>query len=130
MKFHHIGIACFDISATAAKYEELGYSAGSIIIDPIQNVKICFLDNNEGLPCIELLAPVDETSPVNGTLSKNGVGPYHTCFVVKDINKSIKDFKREKYVVVSSPIEACAIEGRKVAFLYNKDMGLIELVEG
>jgi methylmalonyl-CoA/ethylmalonyl-CoA epimerase len=34
-----------------------------------------------------------------------------------------------KYVIVSKPVEAVAIHGSKVSFLYNKNVGLIELVE-
>ena len=34
-----------------------------------------------------------------------------------------------KYVIVSKPVEAVAIHGYKVSFLYHKNVGLIELVE-
>lgn len=76
LRFHHIGIACHDIEATKPFYVSVGYVASETVEDPIQNIFICFLDK-PGFPKLELLAPVDEQSPVNRTLSASGVTPYH-----------------------------------------------------
>lgn len=126
--FHHFGVACRDIDKTAEAYSELGYSKGETVFDPLQNINICFLTHT-AMPLVELLSPVDENSPVVQILDKNGVTPYHTCYAVENLEDAIKVFKRRRYVIVSKPKEACAIENRRVAFLYNADMGLIELVE-
>ena len=128
LKFHHIGVAVKDISATAAIYVAGGYKQSATIYDPEQNVNICWL-TKAGMPVVELLEPVDETSPVNKTLEKNGVITYHTCYIVDDIEQAVKDLRKMKYVIVSRPVEAVAIHGCKVSFLYNKNVGLIELVE-
>ena len=71
--FHHIGYAVTSIEKTMYYYIDGGYSCSSVIFDPIQNVNICFL-TKEGEPMIELLEPVDENSPINKNLEKNGVG--------------------------------------------------------
>lgn len=126
--FHHIGVATQDIDATASVYELGGYKRSSSIFDPIQNVHICWL-TKEGMPTVELLAPVDETSPVNKTLEKNGVTPYHTCYVVENIEEAVAQLRKQKYVMVSKPAEAVAFCGSRVCFLFNKNVGLIELVE-
>ncbi len=128
MKYHHIGIACEDIDSTAKHYQDIGYVKGDRIIDPLQNVEICFLEHDY-MPRIELLAPVDENSPIVQTLQKNGTSPYHICYSVNDLDKTIKDLKKQCFLVVAKAKPACAIENRRVAFLYNKDTGLIELVE-
>lgn len=128
MKFHHIGIAVKEIEKTAAVYVQGGYNKSTITFDPIQNVNICWLVK-DGMPTIELLAPVDEKSPVNKTLEKNGVTPYHTCYIVDDIESAVKELRKQKYIIVSKPEPAVAINNCKVAFLYNKNIGLIELVE-
>ncbi len=128
MKFHHIGVAVKSIEATAVIYVAGGYKQSATTFDPKQNVNICWL-TKEGMPIVELLEPVDETSPVSKTLEKNGVTPYHTCYIVDDIEQAVKDLRKMKYVVVSKPIEAVAIHGCKVSFLFNKNVGLIELVE-
>lgn len=128
LKFHHIGIAVKDIDATAAVYEDGGYRMSDIIFDPIQNVDICWLIK-EGEPIVELLAPVDENSPVNKTLEKNGVTPYHCCYVVDNIEEAVAELKKQRYILTSKPAEAVAFCGSRVCFLYNKNVGLIELVE-
>lgn len=128
MKFHHIGMAVKDIDATAAIYESAGYRMSEIVFDPIQNVNICWL-TKEGAPIVELLAPVDETSPVCKILEKNGVTPYHCCYVVENIDDAVKQLRKEKYVLTSKPEPAVAFCGSRVCFLYNKNVGLIELVE-
>ena len=128
MKFHHNGVAVYDIDATSPLYEQGGYKRSATIFDPIQNVRICFL-TKEDAPTIELLAPVDEKSPVNKTLEKNGVTLYHTCYVVDSIEDTVAALRKQRYVMVSKPAKAVAFLGSKVCFLFNKNVGLIELVE-
>lgn len=127
-KFHHIGVAVKDIDKTAAIYEGGGYDRSDVIFDPVQNVNICWL-TKDGMPTVELLAPVDKSSPVCKILEKNGVTPYHTCYVVEDINDAVAELRKQKYVLVSKPVEAVAIHNCKVAFFHNRHIGLIELVE-
>lgn len=74
LRFHHIGMAVRSIDDTAAVYVSGGYKMSSVIFDPIQNVNICWL-SKEGMPLVELLAPVDGTSPVHNTLAKVGGSP-------------------------------------------------------
>ena len=128
MKFHHMGVAVKEIEKTAAVYVQGGYKQSVTTFDPIQQVKICWL-TKEGMPTVELVEPVDDSSPVCKTLAKNGVSPYHTCYRVEDIEKAIDELRKMKYVVVVKPVEAPAITNAKVCFLFNKNVGLIELVE-
>ena len=133
MKYHHIGIAVFNIEETAPFYIMQGYSKSQTVYDPIQNVNICFLFylNNGGgqMPMIELIEPIDETSPVYKILQKSGVTPYHICYEVENISDTITELKREKFIPLSKPVEAVAMSNKKVCFLFNKNIGLIELVE-
>ena len=78
---------------------------------------------------VELLEPVDETSPVNKTLEKMGVTPYHTCYIVDNLEDAAAQLRKQRYAMVSKPAEAVAIQGSRVAFFFNKNVGLIELVE-
>lgn len=127
-KFHHIGVAVKVLDATASLYEQGGYKRSSSIFDPIQNVNICWL-TKEGMPTVELLAPVDEKSPVNKTLEKVGVSPYHCCYVVDNMEDACAELRKQKYIMVSKPAEAVAFCGSRVCFLFNKNVGLIEIVE-
>ena len=128
LKFHHIGVATDDIDATASMYEQGGYHRSATIYDPIQNVNICWL-TKESAPTVELLAPQDVKSPVNKTLEKVGVSPYHCCYVVTSIDEAAKELRKQRYVMVSRPSEAVAFKGSRVAFFFHKNVGLIELVE-
>ncbi|MBO4871673.1 MAG: VOC family protein [Muribaculaceae bacterium] len=128
LSFHHVGVACHDIELTKPFYLALGYEATETVIDPIQNVKICFL-NKSCMPQIELLAPVDESSPIHRTLEVSGVTPYHFCYEVDDIASTIEELREQHFMALSKPQPACAIGSRLVCFLFKKEVGLIELVE-
>ena len=129
LTFHHIGVACRDIERTAAFYTAMGYTAGAVVEDPLQHVHVCFLDK-EGAPRIELLSPLDDESPVRRTLDMVGVAPYHMCYEVADIEAAVATLRAEqRFLLVSGPVPACAMGDRRVAFLFQKNTGLIELVE-
>lgn len=128
LSFHHIGIACHDIGRTVAFYAAMGYMASPVVDDELQHVKVCFLDKNDA-PRIELLEPLDELSPVARTLSTSGVTPYHLCYQVADIEEAVKLLRTERFLLVNGPVPAAAMDNRRVAFLFKKDVGLIELVE-
>lgn len=127
-RFHHIGVAVYDIDKTAMYYTEAGYNKTETIVDPIQNVQICFL-TKENMPMVELLAPVDNSSPVIKTLEKSGVSPYHMCYEVESIDDAIKLLKRKKFIPIIKPVSACALCNKRICFLYNKEVGLIEILE-
>lgn len=127
-KFHHIGVAVKSIEDTSAIYVAGGYSKTIVTFDPIQNVNICWLQK-DGMPLVELLEPVDEASPVFKTLEKMGVTPYHTCYIVDNLEGAVGALRKQHYVMVSKPEVAVAINGSRVAFFFNKNVGLIELVE-
>ncbi len=125
--FNHIGIACRDIDKTASVYVNAGYERTQTIIDPLQNVKVCVL-KKESMPTIELLAPVDENSPICKTLEKSGVAPYHICYNVPCLEQAIRDLRLMRYLPVSKP-KMSNVFNTLVCFLYNKDIGLIEILE-
>ena len=126
--FHHIGVACRRIEKTKPFYLSLGYHASPVVDDPIQHVRVCFLEK-PGAPRVELLEPLDESNPLSRTLDSVGVSPYHTCYQVEDIKTAISDLRGHRFLLVSGPVPACALSNKQVAFLYKKDNGLVELVE-
>lgn len=124
-----MGIACRDIGKTREFYVGMGYVPADVVDDPLQHVKVCFLEK-EGAPRIELLAPLDEQSPVLRSLESSGVSPYHICYQVNDLDEAINGLRQQRFLLVSGPVPACAMGDRRIAFLYQKHTGLIELVEG
>lgn len=128
LTFHHIGIACRDIAKTQAFYLGQGYTASPVVEDPLQHVRISFLEK-EGAPRIELLEPLDDQSPVARTLATSGVSPYHMCYEVQDIEAAVNHLRGQRFLLVNGPVPACAMDDRRIAFLFQKNTGLIELVE-
>jgi methylmalonyl-CoA/ethylmalonyl-CoA epimerase len=132
LKFHHIGVATYSIECTAQHYIDAGYALSNTVYDPIQNVSIAFLEK-KGEPLIELVAapppPNHDNSPVNKIIEKTGVSPYHICYEADNIAAVTNELKKKKYMPLARPVNAVALNNRKILFLYNKEIGLIELVE-
>lgn len=58
---------------------------------------------------------------------KKGVTPYHTSYIVENINNTVTELRKQHYVIVSKPAEAVIFKGSRVCFFFNKDVGRIEL---
>jgi methylmalonyl-CoA/ethylmalonyl-CoA epimerase len=126
--FHHIGIATNSIQNTAQYYIEAGYSMSDVVYEPVQDVYISFLEK-PSMPRIELLEPGSDKAPVCKMLEKSSVTPYHICYAVENIETAIDALKTKRFLPLFRPVKSIAIQNKKICFLYNKDVGLIELVE-
>ncbi|RDU22110.1 hypothetical protein DWV06_16405 [Anaerosacchariphilus polymeriproducens] len=125
---HHIGYLVKNIEDSIQVFEALGYvKETEIINDEARGIYICFLIK-DGYR-VELVSPINENSTVSGLIKKLGNTPYHICYEVEKIEEAIDSLKKQKYVLLQKPKEAVAIEGKRVAFLYEKNIGMIELVE-
>lgn len=130
MRFHHIGVATANLEKSVEVYEKLGYSMtpGEVFTDPIQRVRIAFVAR-EMSPLIEIVTPLDDTSPVSGILKKVRTTPYHTCYEVSDIVAKAQELQESRFRLVVEPVEAVAFQRRRVCFLYHIHVGLIELLD-
>lgn len=128
MTIHHIGYAVKSIPDSLAAFTALGFTAiGEAINDTGRNISIQFLKNDNY--CVELVAPLNNRSPVSEMLKKSGNQPYHLCYNSSNLTDDIENLKKRGYIVINEPLEAPAIDNRKVAFMYHMNVGLIELVE-
>ena len=69
LKIHHLGVAVADMQGALVFYQDvLGFVLDSEMFDdPIQKVRVCFLkQKGESGFQIELIQPLNSTSPVNG----------------------------------------------------------------
>lgn len=128
IKFHHLGVAVKTIEGASPFYKNLGYSVSETVIEPIQKVKVAYA-RKEGMPTIELLEPLNEESPINNILTKNGCTPYHICYSVKDINQAISDLRSQGFMPLGKPIPGHGLDDAVMVFMYNANVGLIQLVE-
>lgn len=128
MNVHHIGYAVKSIKESINDFIELGFTpVGESLVDAGRSIEILFLKNGDY--CIELVAPTNNRSPVSEALRKSGNTPYHICFRTCNLTNEIETLKKSGYIIIADPLEAPAIDNKKVAFLYKINIGLIELVE-
>lgn len=124
MRFHHIGIACRDISETL-EFINKSFAiedVSEIIFDEIQNVELCLVTVTDG-PHIELVAG----KTVEKFLTKKQF-LYHTCWQVNDIEQAIEKLYENGAMLISAPQQAILFDNKRVAFLFS-DIGIIELLE-
>ncbi len=128
MKLHHIGYAIKDIEKSIPAFELLGFEKiNEVIYDKERNVKIQLLKNESRL--VELIAPLSEESPVSLIIEKNGNTPYHLCYNTDAIFETIQNLRKNEYVLIEPPEPALAFNGKLAAFLFHKEVGIIELLE-
>ena len=127
MTFHHLGVACDDIAAEIPRFEALGYRCeGAIFRDPIQKVEGAFMTGPG--PRLELLAPLDPSSPVTPWMEK-GVKYYHQGFEVPSMEEALERMAVRRGKVVEPPAPSVAFDGRSIAFVMLPGMILIELIQ-
>jgi methylmalonyl-CoA/ethylmalonyl-CoA epimerase len=117
--FHHVAIA-------VASIEDCGFTNIRVFEDPIQNVSVAFLEC--GGCRIELVAPRSTEGPVSGAL-KRRQKLLHMCFEVEDLDKSVAFATSRGFTCIADPVPAIAFGGRKIAWLYERQYGLFELLE-
>ncbi|KTT96919.1 methylmalonyl-CoA epimerase [Sphingomonas yabuuchiae] len=129
-RLNHIGIATPSIEKTVETYRHL-LSADAIGMPfdlPAQGVRVCFIDapNTQ----IELIQPLDETSPIANFLKKNPAGgQHHLCFEVADMAAAVAELQAKGATLLGQP--RIGAHGTPVVFLHPRDMGgvLVELME-
>jgi methylmalonyl-CoA/ethylmalonyl-CoA epimerase len=128
---HHVGVAVRSLADAVPAYERLfGYRVlAGPVDDPVQRVSVCFLGVAPGdAPAIELVAPGDGASPIRTALAK-GVGAYHACYEVDDLERALLEARAAGCVVVAEPVPAAAFAGRRIAWIYMPSRQLVELLE-
>ena len=130
MRLHHVAYTTQDLDRKAAQLTALfGFRPiADPVIDPVQGVRIQFLDMGDG-SLMELLEPHGERSPVARHL-KGGGGLYHLCYEVDDLEGTLERLRDSgEAFVVCEPVPAPAIENRRVAFVVTADRDLVEYLE-
>jgi len=116
--FHHVGLVVGSLNEVVPD--------GERTVDEIQKVAIAFRSIH-GLP-VEYLEPLGDDSPVMASLRK-GQRLLHLCFSVPDLDAAIHEGRNRGFSCIARPVPATAFAGRRIAWLFSKTYGLIELVE-
>ena len=78
---------------------------------------------------VELVSPNAPDSVVSGLIKTYKNAPYHICYLCEDLDAQLESLAREGYLQIDEPTPAPAIGGRRVCFLMNPALGMIELLE-
>lgn len=127
MKIHHIGYLVKNIDKAISKFEGLGYVSGEVTRNENRGIDVCFLEG-DGYS-VELVSPYTDESDVADRIKKNPNSPYHICYISENLTDDIERLKAEKYMQVSEIGKAPSIGNAEAVFMYNRDIGLIELVQ-
>lgn len=128
----HIGIAVPDILEAKKLYEQLGFISETedIISEEEYGVKVLMMC--QGAQKIELLEPMEKgkKSPIDSYIEKKPYKMYHLAYVVSDIEAQIKLLEKQKFLMIDKPRASACAKGKKAVFMFNRNMGIIELLEG
>lgn len=76
-----------------------------------------------------MVASHSKDSVIANLQKRVGNSPYHICYEVDDILDAIDFFQDKNFVLFQELHEAVALGKRRVTFLYNRQIGMIELLE-
>jgi methylmalonyl-CoA/ethylmalonyl-CoA epimerase len=92
----------------------------------MQNVSVAFVD--VGGVRIELIEPAAADSPVSLSLDK-GQPLVHLCFEVDNLDAAATAARAAGFHQIAKPVPAPALASRRIAWLYSRTYGLMELLE-
>jgi hypothetical protein len=129
LKQHHIGCLVHNIEMFKAEnhavWTDDKYSRIYTIAS--QDVKVCFLQSTEDTR-IELVEPGINNQPLSRLLAK-GMTYYHIGFISDSYDISVADLLNTNCRQISE-FNSEAFKGKRCAFFYHPQLGLIELIEG
>ena len=128
-RINHIAIAVPDIRAAMAQWQaRTGAEISAIQTLPEHGVHVAFIQAENGK--VELLEPIDSTSPIAKFLEKNpDGGMHHICFDVEDLIASRDRLDAEGGRALGGEEPRIGAHGKPVIFIHPKDLSgtLIEL---
>lgn len=130
-RVNHIAIAVPILEEAAAIYRDtLGAKVSAPQSLPDHGVTVVFveLENTK----IELLEPLDDTSPIAAFLERNPAGGiHHICYETPDITSAAEKLTAAGARILGDGTPKIGAHGKPVLFLHPKDFNgtLIELEE-
>ncbi len=127
----HVGIAVPDLDDALAFYSSVfGLESVHEEVNEEQGVREAMLAVGDSGSCIQLLAPLDESSTIAKFLERNGQGIQQLAYRVSDIDV-VSETLRERGVRLLYDVPKRGTSDSRVNFVHPKDAGgvLVELVE-
>jgi len=127
----HVGVAVADLDEAIAFYEStLGMRLAHREVNEEQGVAEAMMAVGDSDSCIQLLAPLSETSTIAKFLDRNGPGMQQLAYRVTDVEQVMAVLKdRGIRLLYDAPRRGTS--DSRVNFVHPKDAGgvLIELVQ-
>jgi methylmalonyl-CoA/ethylmalonyl-CoA epimerase len=133
-RIDHVGVACADLDAAVARYQELfGLAVVSREVHREQGVSEAMLrvaDAPAGASYLQLLQPLGPDTPVGRFLARRGEGVHHVGYGVADITAALAAIGAAGVRLLDARPRHGSM-GASIAFLHPADLGgvLTELVE-
>lgn len=127
----HVGIAVPDLDDALAFYADtFGLQSVHEEVNEEQGVREAMLAVGDSGSCIQLLAPLSDSSTIAKFLERNGQGIQQLAYRVGDID-AVSATLRERGVRLLYDAPKNGTAGSRVNFVHPKDAGgvLVELVE-
>ncbi len=127
----HVGVAVPDLEAAIAFYRDtFGLHVVHEETNEAQGVREAMVAVGDGTVCIQLLAPIDETSTIAKFLDRSGPGLQQLAFRVRDVT-AVSAILRERGMRLLYDEPRPGTAGSTINFVHPKDAGgvLVELVE-
>ena len=120
-KIDHIGIAVHSIDQARVFYEQaLGLTCERIEEVTAQQVRTAFFSLGE--THIELLEPMDTSSPIARFLEKRGEGFHHIAYVSDNLEEELVTVQSSGCKLINEqPVNGAG--GKQIAFLHPKSSG-------
>ncbi len=131
VQLHHVGFAIRSIENEIAAFRSsiLASWDGKIFHDPLQKVRVTFLQTPSPTDAmVELVEPAAEDSPV-GQFLKRGGGLHHICYEVRDLGAHLEKMQAGGGIIVKPPLPAVAFENRRIAWVVTRQKLLLEFLE-
>ena len=127
----HVGIAVPDLDAAIAFYEEaFGMRLAHQETNEEQGVREAMMAVGDSGSCVQLLAPIDETSTIAKFIDRNGPGCQQVAYRVEDVEQ-VSAILRERGLRLLYDAPKRGTANSRINFIHPKDAGgvLVELVE-
>ena len=127
----HVGIAVPDLDEAMAFYREAyGMEVLHEEVNEEQGVREAMVGVGDSGSCIQLLAPIDETSTIAKFLDRSGPGLQQLAYRVTDVD-AVCEILRSRGVRLLYDAPKRGTANSRINFVHPKDAGgvLVELVE-
>jgi methylmalonyl-CoA/ethylmalonyl-CoA epimerase len=130
-RLHHVGFAIHSIEKEIAAFGSsiLASWDGKIFHDPLQKVRVTFLQTPSPTDAmVELVEPAADDSPV-GQFLKRGGGLHHLCYEVTELDAHLEKMLAGGGIIIKPPLPAVAFGNRRIAWVVTRQKLLLEFLE-